>query len=117
MPAKELSTDQRAEAASLKVRFRAFQAERKAAGQPWQQDELADELGFGQSALSQYLNGIIPLNWPVVEKFAELLGIPEGEISPTVVQMVREQQAKVDAFLQRAAAKRAPATSTGKKKS
>jgi predicted transcriptional regulator len=99
MPAKQLTAEQKAEADALKALFKAYQAERKAAGEPWTQEELADEFGFGQSALSQYLNGDIPLNPQAVRKFADLLGVAANKISPTVVRQVKEAQQQAEAFL------------------
>lgn len=86
MAAKPLNPAQRADAVRLKAAFKAWQANRKAKGEPHSQDEIAEPLlGFGQSALSQYLNGKIPLNGEVVQKFSHLLGIPPADISQEVV--------------------------------
>lgn len=110
MPAKKLSEEQRLEAANLKALFRAWQAQRKEAGKPWTQDDVSDEFGFGQSALSQYLGGLIPLNPAAVAKFAEVLGVTPMEISPTVVKQVQEVQERAAAFLR--ANERARTTTT-----
>lgn len=100
MPAKELSPEQLAEAAHLKTLFREWQAVRRENGDAYTQDDVAETLfGFGQSALSQYLNGTIPLNPPAVAKFAEVLGKPPSEISPLMVQQMRKQAAASAAFL------------------
>ena len=46
--------------------------------------------GFGQSALSQYLNGTIPLNAAVVKKFSVVLGCAPATISPSIANQERE---------------------------
>lgn len=84
MPAKQLTVEQKAEADALKARFKAHQQSLKAAGQPWTQYELADQLPFGQSALAQYLGGKIPLNADAVLAFSRLLGVPPADISPLI---------------------------------
>lgn len=84
MPAKPLTPEQKEDTARLKAAFRAWQDAQRDAGSPISQIEAAHRLGFGQSALSQYLNGAIPLNGPVLKKFTELIGVKAEEISPTV---------------------------------
>ena len=47
------------------------------------QAAASKEFGFAnQSAISQYLNGRIPLNMQTASKFANLLNVPLGAISP-----------------------------------
>jgi transcriptional regulator with XRE-family HTH domain len=92
MPAKKLSPDQIAEAFALKARFKVWQAEQREKGLPASQDAVSEQLGFGQSALNQYLSGGIPLNAVTVGKFSKLLGVPQREISPIVVA---EAEAKI----------------------
>jgi len=76
-----------ADAARLKAEFKAWQATRKAEGLPWAQDAIAEELfGFGQSAMSQYLNGIIPLNAGALKKFCMVLKRPPAAISPSITE-------------------------------
>jgi transcriptional regulator with XRE-family HTH domain len=90
MPAKELSPEQKADAARLKAEFRAWQEDRKELGLPYVQDEIAEELfGFGQSALSQYLNGIIPLNAIALVKFCKALRVSPDSISPSIAENAR----------------------------
>lgn len=64
MPAKPLTPEQKDDASRLKEAFRAWQNAKRDAGAPVSQMEAAHRLGFGQSALSQYVNGQIPLNGP-----------------------------------------------------
>lgn len=85
MPAKPLTPEQKEDAARLKAAFRAWQDAQRDKGAPVSQLEAAGRLGFGQSALSQYLNGLIPLNGPVLAKFAELMSVKPEDISPSIV--------------------------------
>lgn len=85
MPAKDLSPTQLADAARLKAAFLAWKAREKAEGRRGSQEVAADDLGFGQSALSQYLNGSIPLNVDALKKFCRLLRVPAISISPSIV--------------------------------
>jgi hypothetical protein len=91
MPAKDLSEGQKADAARLKAAFKAWQAEQKEAGRPHSQEALADSMGFGQSALSQYLNGLIPLNGPALLKFCHYFGVKPSTISPTIAEAERSR--------------------------
>lgn len=96
MPAKPLTPEQKEDAARLKEAFRAWQNAQRDAGAPVSQMEAAHQLGFGQSALSQYLTGKIPLNGPVLAKLAELLGITPEDISPSVAA---HETARIDQWL------------------
>jgi transcriptional regulator with XRE-family HTH domain len=86
MPAKELTQRQKEDAVRLKAAFKAWQSDRKAKGLPFSQEVIVDSLGFGQSALSQYLNGHIPLNAEALLKICHLIGVYPGMISPSIVQ-------------------------------
>lgn len=91
MPAKPLTPEQKQDAARLKEHFLAWRDALRKKGEPMSQEIAADRLGFGQSAFSQYLNGIIPLNGPVVSKCAELMGIKPESISPSIVAKETER--------------------------
>lgn len=82
MPAKPLTDEQKADASRLKQLFSDWQKQRKKAGEASSQEAAAELLGFGQSALSQYLMGKIPLNPEVLSKLAKLLGRDMADISP-----------------------------------
>jgi hypothetical protein len=86
VPAKELTPEQKADAKRLKAAFKAWQAYRKAQGLEYAQEVVTDGLGFGQSALSQYLNGHIPLNGETLRKLCTLIGVNPGSISPSIVE-------------------------------
>lgn len=90
MPAKPLSSEQIADAIRLKAAFKHWQDDQKARGRPHVQDDVAELFDIGQSALSQYLNGRIPINAEALLKFAAVLGLDPAEISPSVVR--REQE-------------------------
>lgn len=94
MPAKELTPQQKADASRLKSAFKIWQAAEKSAKRPSSQEEAALRMGFGQSALSQYLNGTIPLNAEVLWKFSRLLGCNPQEISPTLFSAEADRSAK-----------------------
>ena len=52
------------------------------------QSDAADELGYaGQSTVSQYINGVVPLNTGAILAFAELLGIQPGQINPKLAHI------------------------------
>lgn len=88
MPALPLTPEQRADAARLKHLFAAWQKGRREAGQPSSQEALSDLLGFNQSALSQYLNGRIPLNVAAASKFASLIECSVADFSPTLASEI-----------------------------
>ncbi|WP_272670882.1 helix-turn-helix domain-containing protein [Providencia sp. PROV147] len=77
MPAKPLTDDQKFDATRLKALFQAQKGLTQAV--------LADDLGFAnQSAVSQYLNGRIPLNVEVAIKFADRFGCLVSDFSPSL---------------------------------
>lgn len=77
MPAKPLTEEQKIDAARLKALFQTQEGLTQAV--------LADELGFAnQSAVSQYLNGRIPLNVEVAIKFADKFKCLVSDFSPSL---------------------------------
>jgi len=90
MPALPLTPEQKADANRLKQLFQAWQADRKRKGEPSNQDAISESLGFGQSALSQYLNGKIPLNPAAAAKFARLLGCQISDFSAPMAALASE---------------------------
>jgi hypothetical protein len=87
VPSKPITPEQARDAQRLKTAFKAWQQQRKALGLPYSQDVITDGLGFGQSALSQYLNGHIPLNGDALHKICSLIGVNPGAISPRIAEM------------------------------
>lgn len=88
MPASPLTTSQLAEAAQLKKLFVQWQHKRREEGQPASQEVAGDLLGFGQSALSQYLNGKIPLNVDAAVRLADLIGCAVADFSDSLAAEV-----------------------------
>lgn len=81
MPAKPLTAEQKRDAGRLKAAFIAYQRQQRELGRPASQLTIAQEMPFNQSAMSQYLNGQIPLNRDALVAFCErfgALGYPEN---------------------------------------
>ncbi|MEA9653056.1 XRE family transcriptional regulator [Xanthomonas campestris pv. raphani] len=53
---------------------------KQARGRGITQDKIADELGITQGAVSQYLNGKIPMNYRTLFAFCRALGIPPTDV-------------------------------------
>ncbi|MCO4022097.1 helix-turn-helix transcriptional regulator [Pseudomonas aeruginosa] len=71
------------EAARLKAAYKA----RKKVDPSLTQDKIADHFNWsGQSAVSQYLNGRIPLNLTALMGFASLLKFRPSDVSPRLVE-------------------------------
>lgn len=100
---KPLTAEQKADAKRLSVRFFGWQDRQKKQGLPYSQGYAAGELGFNQSALSQYINGIIPLNAAAGSRFAKLLGCKVSDFSPTLARHIESLAAAqgMDLTLQR----------------
>jgi transcriptional regulator with XRE-family HTH domain len=90
MPAKPLTSEQLADANRLKAIFLQWQAGRKERDEPASQLDVVDMLGFNQSAMSQYLNGRIPLNVEAAAKFARMLGCSIADFSPSLAALAVE---------------------------
>lgn len=77
--ATKLNNDQINDARRLKAIYEARKAEDKSLTQ----ESLASECGWKtQSAVQQYLNGLVPLNLSAAIKFARALRVSVKEISP-----------------------------------
>ena len=88
MPALPLTKEQLDDAARLKLLFATWQKTQREAGLPSSQEAISDALGFTQSALSQYLNGRIPLNFEAAAKFAGLLQCDVSDFSPDLASQL-----------------------------
>jgi transcriptional regulator with XRE-family HTH domain len=86
MPANPLTPEELLDAARLKALFVEWQDERKLQKKPSSQEAAVAGMDFSQSALSQYLNGGIPLNLETAYKFAKMLGKPIAAFSPSVAE-------------------------------
>lgn len=80
---RELTPEEINDAKRLAEIFRKRKAELKAQGESMTQESLAHDCGWrGQSAISQYTNGRIPLNLDALSKLSNALKVPPGDISP-----------------------------------
>lgn len=87
MPAKPLTAEQKSDARRLK---QVYQARKRELGLT--QDILADRCGWkAQSAVSQYLNGKIPLGLDAALIFARELQCSVSDISPSLSQKLRAE--------------------------
>lgn len=77
--AKPTSADIKA-AERLRLLWDKAAAKARAEGQRLTQDIAAEALGANQSAVSQYLNGLIPLNYRALLVFSRLIGVEPHEI-------------------------------------
>lgn len=98
MPALPLTPEQLEDAARLKTLFAAWQKKQREAGLPSSQEALSDQLGFNQSALSQYLNGRIPLNIDAATKFANLIGANVADFSHALAGQLERYGAPQEPF-------------------
>jgi phage repressor protein C with HTH and peptisase S24 domain len=98
MPALPLTHEQLSDAARLKNLFATWQRGRREAGLPSSQEALSDLLGFNQSAMSQYLNGRIPLNVDAATKFANLIGCAVVDFSPSLASQIERYAAAAEAL-------------------
>lgn len=91
MPAQPLTEEQLADAARLKA---IYEAKKRDLG--FTQESLAAQLGWNtQSAVSQYLNGRIPLNTDAAVKFSKALHCVVSDFSPRLARGLREQTAYI----------------------
>lgn len=68
----------------------------KARGLGITQEKLANELGITQGAISQYLNGKIPMNYRTLKVFAAALGIEDTEIRNDLPEQQYSSSAPAD---------------------
>lgn len=104
MPALPLTPEQLADAARLKTKFEQWKLRRKEEGQPGSQMALGHLLEMNQSAVSQYLNGNIPLNAPVAAKFAKVFGCQIDDFSETLAKEAQDIGEAVTALIAEGAA-------------
>lgn len=85
MKRRELDPVERTEAERLAEVWRAYKDANKGATQEW----LGQATGIGgQSAVGQYLRGIIPLNLEALLAFCRVLGISPMAISPRLAENI-----------------------------
>lgn len=78
--AKPTAADLRAAERLKRLWTEAVAASRSPGRQTLTQEVAAEELGVNQSAVSQYINGLIPLNYRAVLGFSQLLGVEPSAI-------------------------------------
>ena len=83
MANKPLLAWQKDDAARLRALWDAYRHETGTS-----QESVAGHFDFNQSAFSQYINGVIPLNLSVMLDFAHLLKCRLSDISPTLAAKV-----------------------------
>lgn len=87
---RELTPEETADAKRLAEVYRQVKAERKERGLHLTQESLAHECGWGgQSAVSQYTNGRIPINLDALVKLASALDVEPSRISPSLAERIR----------------------------
>jgi transcriptional regulator with XRE-family HTH domain len=85
MSKMKTKSESKADARRLKTCIKDWQAARKASGLPSSYGHLGAMVGgISQPAVSQYVNGDMPLNARALELFASALGVAPESISPTV---------------------------------
>ena len=108
MPALPLTPEQLADAARLKGLFEQWKVRRKDEGQPSSQMVLGHLLEMNQSAISQYLNGGIPLNTAVAAKFAKVFGCQIDDFSPVLAKEAMGIGEAVTSLMGEGAGQRSP---------
>lgn len=93
-PRRELTTEEMADTQRLQQLWKS-----NAPKLGLTQVAASKEFGFAnQSAISQYLNGRIPLNMATASKFANLLNVPLGAISPAHASQTSSNSPLVNAM-------------------
>ncbi|ELW8976968.1 LexA family protein [Yersinia enterocolitica] len=91
MKKKPLTNEQLADAERLKL---IFEAKKNDLG--LSQETLAEQMGMGQSGVSQLLNGSNAINATHAAQFAKALGIKVDEFSPSLAREIAEMFEAVD---------------------
>lgn len=82
---RDLTDEEKGEAQRLANAWEAFKGENPGATQVW----LAAETGLGsQSAVNQYLRGVVPLNLTALLSFCRVLGLDPHKISSRLAGVV-----------------------------
>lgn len=91
MKKKPLTQEQLEDAIRLKCIYEAKKKELDLS-----QEAIAHELGMGQSAVAQLLNGINPLNASNAAGFANLLRVSVNDFSPTLATKIAEMAMAIE---------------------
>ncbi len=88
---RPLTEQENAAANRLQNLYQKAKAEWRECGQKLTQEKIAELFGWsGQTAVSQYLNGNIPLNLRAAGKFADFFSVQISEISPELAETLPE---------------------------
>lgn len=94
---RELTPNEAQDAQRLEAAYHRWKATEKAAGRPATQEYLAEKCGWsGQSAVSQFIRGRIPLNLEALAKLSKALGVAPRQISPTLSDLLPLQGSNAD---------------------
>ncbi|WAD28761.1 helix-turn-helix transcriptional regulator [Pseudomonadaceae bacterium T75] len=86
---RPLTEEERAENLRLKAIFDARKASAKSAGRKLTQADIAEECGWsGQSAVSQFTTGRIPLNLDALLRLSKALKFRPEEVSPRLARLI-----------------------------
>lgn len=86
---RPLTEAERADAERLKAVYKQKKAEYRLAGKRLTQESMAGELGWsGQTAVSQYMAGNIPLNLEAAAMFARFFNVSLEKISPRLANLL-----------------------------
>ncbi len=86
---RPLTDEERAENLRLKAIFDARKADARAKGRKLTQADVAEECGWsGQSAVSQFTTGRIPLNLDALLKLSKVLNFHPEEVSPRLARLI-----------------------------
>lgn len=83
---KPLTQEQVEDAERLKALYKAKRPLMK-----FNQSDIAEALGVGQSAVSHYLNAVNPLNPKAASVFARFLGVSVADFSPSIAAVIAHQ--------------------------
>lgn len=104
MPSRPLTPEQAADARRLKALFEQWRRGKGKQAEQRSYDEIAESIGYKQSAFSQRLNGTMALNAESAARFAKLIGKPVSAFSPHLAAQIEEQAEAINAAPRRAAA-------------
>lgn len=91
MPTRPITPEQKADADRLKVIYEAWKAEKEKSGAARiTQPEIAEQLGVGQSAFSQRINGRLAMNKEFAAKIASLVGCKVSDFSPSLASEIEQ---------------------------
>ncbi|WP_131667416.1 LexA family protein [Psychrobacter pygoscelis] len=88
MTKRNITPEQKQDAARLKAIYESTKNEYKAQGKPLSQEIIAHHFNWTQGAVGHYLNGKIALNLDAAIKFAEFFDVPVADFSPSLARQL-----------------------------